>query len=174
MKKLAGTDWGSDHHTLKKLYIGRVRPVAEYGITVWATAAKSNFDSISRIQKQSQRLITGAIRSTPIMQMEEITGLQPMEERRDTRLLTQAAKFKRLTNHPMHSRMSKPTKARLKRGSFIHQSRRLERALPDLMDHETVPIPTHATLPAWKRHQFPSIVTSIPGVDRKNTLTDDQ
>ena len=174
MKKLAGTDWGSDHHTLKKLYIGRVRPVAEYGITAWATAAKSNFDSISRIQNQSQRLITGAMRSTPIKQMEEITGLQPMEERRDTRLLTQAAKFKRLTNHPMHSRMSKPTKARLKRGSFIHQSRRLERALPDLMDHETVPIPTHATLPAWKRHQFPSIVTSIPGVERKSTQTDDQ
>ena len=114
------------------------------------------------------------MRSTPIKQMEEITGLQSMEERRDTRLLTQAAKFKRLTNHPMQSRMSKPTKARLKRGSFIHQSRRLERALPDLMDHETVPIPTHATLPAWKRHQFPSIVTSIPGVERKNTQTDDQ
>ena len=42
------------------------------------------------------------------------------------------------------------------------------------MDHENMPIPTHATLPAWKRHQFPSIVTNIPGVERKNTQSDDQ
>ena len=174
MKKLAGTTWGADHQTLKKLYVGRVRPVAEYGITAWATAAKSNFDNISRVQNQAQRLITGAMRSTPIRKMEEITGLQPMEERRDTRLLTQAAKYKRLTNHPMHNRMSKPTKARLKRTSFIHESRRLERAIPTLMDQETMPIPTHATHPVWKRHMFPTILTNIPGVGSRDSQSEDE
>ena len=96
MKKLAGTDWGADQQTLKKLYVGRVRPVAEYGITAWATAAKSNFDQINRVQNQAKRLITGAMKSTPIQKMEEITGLQSLEDRRDTKILTQAAKFKRL------------------------------------------------------------------------------
>ena len=118
MKKLAGTDWGADQQTLKKLYVGRLRPVAEYGITAWATAAKSNFDQINRVQNQAQRLITGAMKSTPIQKMEEITGLQSLEDRRDTKILTQAAKFKRLENHPMNSRMSRPTKARLKRSSL--------------------------------------------------------
>lgn len=114
------------------------------------------------------------MRSTPIKQIKEITGLQPMAERRDTRLLTQAAKFKRLLNDPMCNKMSKPTEAQLKRGSFIHRNRRLERTLPNLMDPKTMPIPTHATLLASKRHKFPSIATSIPGVERKNNRTDDK
>ena len=52
MKKLAGTTWGADEKVLKKLYTGRVRPVLEYGIAAWATAAKSNFNKISRVQNQ--------------------------------------------------------------------------------------------------------------------------
>ena len=43
MKKLAGTDWGADHSILKKLYMGRVRPVLEYGISAWGTTSESNF-----------------------------------------------------------------------------------------------------------------------------------
>lgn len=174
MKKLAGTDWGADQQTLKKLYVGRVRPVAEYGITAWATAAKSNFDQINRVQNQAHRLITGAMKSTPIQKMEEITGLQSLEDRRDTKILTQAAKFKRLENHPMNSRMSRPTKARLKRSSFIHQTRRLERTMPVMMEHEAKPIPTNAALPAWKRHMFPTLITTIPGVEERGTQSDAQ
>ncbi|PVD27014.1 hypothetical protein C0Q70_12164 [Pomacea canaliculata] len=44
IKKLAGTNWGADDRILKKLYTGRVRPVLEYGMTAWGTAAKSNFE----------------------------------------------------------------------------------------------------------------------------------
>lgn len=174
MKKLAGTDWGADQRILKKLYTGRVRPVAEYGISAWATAAKSNFDQVNRIQNQAQRIMTGAMKSTPIQKMEEITGLQSLDDRKDTKILMQAAKFKRLESHPMNNRMNRPTKSRLKRGSFVHQSRRLERALPVMMEHEAKPIPTTASVPSWKRHQFPSIITSIPGVDRRGTQSEIQ
>ena len=174
MRKLAGTDWGADQCILKTLYTGRVRPVMEYGISAWATAAKSNLEHINKVQNQAQRLITGAMRSTPILKMEETTGLQPMEDRKDTKILTQAAKFKRLENHPMHSRMKKPTKGRLKRESFIHQSRRLERQLPGMMEHEAKAIPAHVTHPLWERQLFPKIVTSIPGVEKRGTQSDTQ
>merc|ERR1711976_346114 len=43
MKKLAGTQWGADMSVLKKTYTGYVRPVMEYGISAWGTAAKTNF-----------------------------------------------------------------------------------------------------------------------------------
>ena len=51
------------------------------------------------------------------MELETITGLQSLDDRRDLKLLSQAAKFKRLQDHPMRQRLSQPTKGRLKRES---------------------------------------------------------
>ena len=132
--KLAGTTWGADNTTLRRLYTGRVRPVLEYGMTAWGTTAKSNFERVSKVQNQATRIITGAIKSTPIQELETITELQPLEDRRDAKLLTQAAKFKRLQGHPMKDRLSQPTRGRLKRESFVHQSRILERQHRDILD----------------------------------------
>ena len=50
MRKLSGASWGADHNTQKKVYTGYVRPVLEYGIATWGTAAKSHFDKVKRIQ----------------------------------------------------------------------------------------------------------------------------
>ena len=92
MKKFAVTTWGADTLTLRRLYTGRVRPVLEYGMTVWGTTAKSNFDRFSKEQHQATRIITGAMKSTPIMDLETITGLPSLDDRRDYKLLNQAAK----------------------------------------------------------------------------------
>ena len=169
MKKLAGTTWGADAATLKRLYTGRVRPVLEYGVTSWGTTAKTNFDRVSKVQNQATRIITGAMKSTPILELETITGLQPLEDRRDTKLLTQAAKFKRLQDHPMRQRLSEPTKGRLKRGSFIHESRKLERQHQDFLDHEPKEIPRCRAVPAWNDGAFPTIQCHVPGVGPKDS-----
>ena len=60
--------------------------------------------------------------STPIQAMDTLTGLQTLQSRWDSKILTQSAKFKRLKDHPMHSRMSEPTKCRMKLSSFLHQT----------------------------------------------------
>ena len=82
MKKLAGTCWGADQRVLKKLYVGRVRPVLEYGMASTCTAAKGNTEKTSRIQNQAMRIMTGAMRSTPISALESTTGLQTLDDRR--------------------------------------------------------------------------------------------
>ena len=69
MKKLSGTSWGTDYSIQKKLYVGHVRPVLEYGIS-WGTAAKSNFDKATRVQNQVSRIMTRDLRSTPIQAMD--------------------------------------------------------------------------------------------------------
>ena len=148
IKKMAGMTWGADTVTLKRLYTGRVRPVLEYGMTAWGTTAKSNFDRVSKVQNQATRIIAGAIKSTSIMEMKTITGLQSLDDRRDLKLLSQAAKFKRLQEHPMRHRLSQPTKERLKRESFIHQSRTLERRQEDILDHDPKEIPPCLAVPA--------------------------
>ena len=70
-------------------------------MTAWGTTAKSNFDRVGKIQNQAARIITGAMKSTPIVELETITGLQPLDDHRDYKPLNQAAKFKRLQDHPM-------------------------------------------------------------------------
>ena len=42
LRRLAGIEWGADSNILRKTYTGYVRPVLEYGITAWGTAARSN------------------------------------------------------------------------------------------------------------------------------------
>ena len=53
MKKLAGTNWAADQTVLRKLYIGRIRPVLEYGSAATSTAAKTNTDKQDRLQNQA-------------------------------------------------------------------------------------------------------------------------
>ena len=125
---------GADVRTLKTAYKGSVRPVLEYGMSATATAAKTHFDRLSRVQNQASRLITGGIKSTPILALESATGLQTLEDRRDIKILTQSAKFKSMPDHPMKERMTANTRHRIKRSNFIQQSRLLENESPELQD----------------------------------------
>ena len=68
----------------------------------------------------------------------------------------------------MHRRMVQPTKCRLKRESFLHHARRLERQDPDLMEQAAAPISIPTTLPTWKREEFPEIRQSIPDILQKD------
>ena len=54
---------GSRHENPKQ---GNVRPVLEYGMATWGNAAKSNLDRLTKVQNQATRIMTGAIKSTPV------------------------------------------------------------------------------------------------------------
>ena len=73
----------------------------EYGIIAWRTTAKFNFDQVSKVQNQATHIITGAMMSMPIVQLETVTGLQSLIDHRHYKLLSQTAKFKRLQDHLM-------------------------------------------------------------------------
>ena len=66
----------------------------------------------------------------------------------------------------MQSGLSKPTKGRLKRSSFIRHSRILERQQPELPDHMPEPIQTHASAPCWESQKFPNMFTRIPSIEK--------
>ncbi|PVD27009.1 hypothetical protein C0Q70_12159 [Pomacea canaliculata] len=69
----------------------------------------------------------------------------------------------------MRNRLAQPTKGRLKRGSFIHQARILERKHQDILEHDPREIPLCRTNPAWNETAFPLIHCSIPGVGKKDS-----
>ena len=88
VRKLAGSNLGSTHENLKQgIYnVGNVRPALEYGMATWGNAAKSNLDRLTKAQNQATRIMTGAIKSTPVKDLESITGIQPLCDRRDLKM----------------------------------------------------------------------------------------
>jgi hypothetical protein len=117
-----------------------------------------------KLQNQADRIITGALRSTPINRIESITGLQLKEDRRANRGLQQAEKFKRLTNHPMHQRIKGFERGRLKRTSFVVMAK------GEIRKHEALASPVAVSLTAniptspWKRTELPDLICEIPGI----------
>ena len=89
LKKLAGSDWGADNTVLPKAYLRYVRSVLEYSMAAWSTTSDSNFNKIYRVQNQNLRIMTGALKSTPINDMERITGLESMGDRREVKQVIQ-------------------------------------------------------------------------------------
>jgi len=66
--------------------------------------------------------------------MEKITVIQPLQ----AKILLQAEKFKCIPDSPMKSRLAGYTKNRLKRSSFVHKAKKLDRKFaPEL----TIPAP---------------------------------
>ena len=123
IKKLAGTKWGANLRILRQVYTGNVRPVAEYASPSWSIASKANKTRIDKVQNMGLRIIHGAIKSTPVWQMEKMVNIQPLETRRNFKMQCQAEKPKRPLSHPLHQ----PIKSRLQRKSLNHKDKELEK-----------------------------------------------
>ena len=136
-------------------------------MAVTSTASKTTAEKNSRVQNQAMRMMTGAMKTTPIRELETTSGLPTLENRQNSRVLTRAVTFKRLHSHPMAARMSQPTKKRLKGSSFIHQSRIPEKRDPELLDHEPKAIPQNISISSWKKVKFPVIKDNVQGIENK-------
>ena len=101
--------------------MGAVWPSLEYGASAWATAAKTHTDKLDKVQNISLRTVLNAMKSTPIAEMEKTAGVEPLEGRRQAKLLIHAEKMKRMPDYPLHQKLKDPTKNRLKRKSLNHQ-----------------------------------------------------
>ena len=79
LKKLAGTTWGADTNIPQRVYTGAVRPIMEYATTSWATASNANKSKLDKVQNVAFRAIVGAMKTTPIKEMEKRADLEPLE-----------------------------------------------------------------------------------------------
>ena len=124
LRKLAGSNWGSNNRVLRTVYQGSIRPVLEYGSTAWSTSKKTNLKLLDNVQNQALRIITGSMRSTHTQQLEKHAKVQPLSQRRELSNQLQADKFCSLRKHPMKKKLEGLTKNRLKRGSFVHEHKK--------------------------------------------------
>ena len=72
------------HRPDRTIYVGKVRPVLEYGMAATSTTLNKffflNAEKNSRIQNQAMRMMTGATKITPIRELETNTGLPTLKK----------------------------------------------------------------------------------------------
>uniref|UniRef100_A0A0B7BS11 Uncharacterized protein n=1 Tax=Arion vulgaris TaxID=1028688 RepID=A0A0B7BS11_9EUPU len=85
----------------------------EYGSSSWTTAAKTNTQKLDKVQNMGLRITLGAMKSSPIIEMEKTADIEPLELRRKFKTLTQFEKLKRLKEHPLHTKFQEKTKTDL-------------------------------------------------------------
>lgn len=82
LRCLAGTFWGSDPKTLSMLYKSIVRSHFDYSSLAYMNASVSSLRKLDVIQNMGLRVISGAMRSTPIVSMEIENCIPPLAMRR--------------------------------------------------------------------------------------------
>ena len=73
------------------------------------------------------------MKSTPIAMMGKTARVEPLESRRQAKLLTHAEKMKNVSDHPLHNRLQDLTKNRLKRKSFNHLVKQHQKRQTDIV-----------------------------------------
>lgn len=82
LRYLAGVFWGADAKILSILYKSIVRSHFDYSCIAYINASPSLLKKLDIIQNRALRIITGAMKSTPINSMEIETGIPPLILRR--------------------------------------------------------------------------------------------
>ncbi|KAI5754580.1 hypothetical protein M8J77_009716 [Diaphorina citri] len=127
LKRLSGTKWGSSRSTLNTTYNMYVKPTITYCSEVLITANKSNKKKIEKIQNEALRLVTGAVKSTPISAMYALTRNKPLIDTIEQQALSQYEKIIRLPNNTTWNNYSdQPSKLKTQSG-FIQEVKKIKK-----------------------------------------------
>ena len=111
------------------------------------------------------------MKSTPIMEMEKYTQIQPLEVRRKEKLMIHKQKLIRLTTHPVNKRIQESTKNRLKRTSFNHLTTQLQQHYKDLLPTSHEEIEPLQIVEEHSHCEKITVLTDVPGIQKKDHLT---
>ena len=169
MKKLAGNNWeGQLRHPETGLHRG-CKTSCRVCLHNLGSASNTNKSKLDRVQNMGLRIILGAMRSTPLQQMEKTADLQPLEWRCEYKAAIQGEKLKRLTSHPLHQKLQHGSKNCLKRKSFKHKLKDLQKENADLLEADPGKC-VELTISVWAlQKSLPKVRPEIPGLVAKGT-----
>ena len=95
--------------------------------------------------------------------------MEPLERKRDLKVLIQGEKIRRLPSHHLHQRLKQLTKNCLKRQSLNHKYKALRRENDDILEPEDKSC-IDLMLPNWRLDQEVEVFISlgIPGITTKD------
>lgn len=81
LRKIAGTGWGANGHTLRTTALALVYSSAEYAAPVWYKSA--HVDKIDCQLNETMRIITASVQSTPLPWLPVLSNIAPQALRRE-------------------------------------------------------------------------------------------
>ena len=101
IKSLTTTNWGAKKQALRQLYIGYARAVMDYNLPLQTIASKGAGLSLDKVQNQAQRLICGAIHTTPTAACEIDANIKPKDLTTKRSLIETVERYRRQEpDHP--------------------------------------------------------------------------
>lgn len=120
LNRLAASTWGTDVDTLTTTYKTYILPVLTFGGEILICASDAAVKPLEIVQNKALRIITGAIKTTPIAAMEMITGISPLNLLRELAAMKSYERIMRIPNSLFIHH--KPTPNRLpSKLSFVHK-----------------------------------------------------
>lgn len=144
LRILAGTAYGSDQDTLLRIHQAMILPVIEYGSVAYSSGNKTTLKQLNPIHHEGMRTALGAFRSSALEYLENESGLEDLERRRDRRTMNLGAKILAMANHPLQESMKERRETNDHHG-FTQRARNLfDKYSIELQDLETINVKTHA------------------------------
>jgi hypothetical protein len=106
IKWLAGTAWGSTQETMNTTYKTYIKPVTKYVSQVLIMASGSTLNALETTQNNALRLITGGVKTTPILALQQYTGHLPITWEINQQATVSTTKMKALTQTTWTTRTS--------------------------------------------------------------------
>lgn len=148
LRTLAGTAYGSDQDTLLRIHQAMILSVIEYGSVAYSSGNKTTLKQLNPIYNESMRTALGAFRSSALEYLENESGLEDLERRRDRRTMNLGATILAMANHPLQESMKERRETNDHHG-FTQRARNLfDKYSIELQDLETINVTTHAP---WNR-----------------------
>ena len=107
MKKLTSLRWGVSRKTLTKFYDIYIQPKINYGATIYSAASDTQLGKLQTLQNEAMRIATGCFKSTPIICLQALTAMLPLQQRRK---LQEINHFTKILEH----QDTRPLKQRIK------------------------------------------------------------
>ncbi|KAI5750100.1 hypothetical protein M8J76_012853 [Diaphorina citri] len=82
IKILNGKRYGVNRNILARIYKATIRPILDYGSTIYDGAKESDLNKLEVIQNSALRIISGALRTSPVISLRADNGIPPLSLRR--------------------------------------------------------------------------------------------
>lgn len=164
LKRLAGSKWGCSRTVLNNTFKTYIRPILTYGSEALVTAAARNINKLEVVQNQALRIITGGVKSTPLVSMRILTGIEPIEISIQRLALLQYEKLIRLPNHNQW--------VKYKESCNNNNTRQLKTQISFIQKVEEIKLQYHLPEVAAEKFIFPISPILLPQLQYQLDITD--
>ena len=168
LKCVSGKGYGADRVVLLRMYKAMIRPILEYASFIIDSPNNRRVQSLETLQNACLRVVTGALRTSPIYALQVDTDTPPLSVRRKELLLRYYLKILSDDSHPCHYLSDLTAFEEVYRGlsdRYLHRVSgfpvclRLKRLLVELRyDPPTHVVKPISRLEPWILPDFPTIM----------------